>query len=75
MLGRFIESDFIYGFRDIYFQYCRWVRLTKHLPSGRRMNGRECEYIRQATHDFFNGLSYSMGGWINGYVIFYEKYC
>lgn len=74
MLSRLLESDFIYGFRDMYLLYTKWIRLVKHLPSGRYVNGKECEYIREATHFFFNDLSYSMGGWINGYEIWYEKY-
>ena len=74
MLSRLLETDFAYGFYDMYFYYHEWKRhLNK--PSGYYYNGDECMYTKQATHDFFNGLAFASGCRDNGYDIWFEKYC
>lgn len=72
MFQRFMESDLMWGFRDIGCYFREWTRLMQlkgNLPSGN-----ECMQTKQAEHDFFTSLSLTMGGRYNGYEIWYEKY-
>ena len=72
MINRILETDFVWGFRDILAYTNLWIGLMKS-PSGVLPSGQECNYIRQSTHDFFNSLSFMVGREC-GYEIWYEKY-
>jgi hypothetical protein len=72
MFERFMESNLVWGFRDIACYFREWKRLMQlegNLPSGN-----ECMQAKQAEHDFFTSLSLTMGCRYNNYDIWYEKY-
>lgn len=72
MIKRLLESNFVWGFRDILVYAKIWFGLMNY-PSGILPNGEECNYIRQSTHDFFNNLSFMVGREC-GYEIWFEKF-
>lgn len=64
MLARVLESDFVWGFRDIFICAKAWFYLMRYTS-----NSKNCPYIRQNEHYFFNQIAYSVGQYCKYHVV------